>query len=243
MPLHFIVFLGKPSISGIFYFMGLNKDITGQRFGRLIAIERNGKEKQGQQRWRCRCDCGGETTTAGRNLRNGHTVSCGCYALESSIRHGHNRPNKRTAEYTTWHSMIQRCCNEKSKAYQSYGKKGITVCEEWRDFINFYRDMGDRPSLKHSLDRFPDMNGNYEKSNCRWGTTGEQARNKNNNRWIEYDGQRMIAADWSIKTGIRGQTIVKRISQGFHPKDALRDMSISEIRRIKKLIKENKYNV
>ncbi len=93
--------------------------------------------------------------------------------------------------------MKARCLNSKLKNYHLYGGRGITVCNRWRDsFQNFLDDMGIRPSPKHSLDRFPDMNGNYEPGNCRWATKAEQAHNMRSNKWLECSGKIMIVADW-----------------------------------------------
>lgn len=217
--------------------MGTYKNITGQIYGRLTAIKPAGKEAQGQQKWLCVCTCGNEIVATGRNLRNGHTQSCGCLKHEKAFKHGHNTSTK-SVEYVTWDSMIQRCTNPKSRTYQRYGAVGIKVCERWLDFVNFYADMGDRPSSSHSLDRYPDYNGNYEPTNCRWATNKEQARNKKNNIWIEYDGKKLVAADWARITGISFPTIVRRIRLGVPVEDAL---TLKPIKGVKtKLNKEQK---
>jgi hypothetical protein len=92
--------------------------------------------------------------------------------------------------YPIWNGIIARCYNEKSKDYYRYGGRGITMCDEWKDsFLNFYRDMGDRPSNKHSIDRINNKLG-YSKDNCRWATYNEQARNRRDTIFIEHNGER-----------------------------------------------------
>lgn len=84
-------------------------------------------------------------------------------------------------EYRAWSHMKERCSNIKAQEYESYGGRGIKVCERWLKFENFYADMGDRPSNKHSLDRI-DNDGNYEPDNCRWATGIEQVLNRRTNK-------------------------------------------------------------
>ena len=103
--------------------------------------------------------------------------------------------------YPTWYGMVARCQNPKAQSYRNYGGRGITVCERWHKFENFYADMGDRPSNKHSLDRI-DNDGPYSPENCRWATWEEQANNRRNNVWIEFQGERLSAAQWSRRLGV-----------------------------------------
>lgn len=104
--------------------------------------------------------------------------------------------------YPTWYGMVARCQNPKAQSYRNYGGRGITVCDRWLEsFENFYADMGDRPSNKHSLDRI-DNDGPYSPENCRWATWEEQANNRRNNVWIEFQGERLSAAQWSRRLGV-----------------------------------------
>ena len=144
------------------------KDLTKEKFGRLTPTFKVGSYK-GNATWVCLCDCG-ETTKpiSSNNLRSGNTKSCGC----SSTMHGMYD----TKTYKSWANMIQRCTNSKSTWFHRYGGRGVVVCEEWLDFSNFYRDMGDRPTGL-SLDRI-DNDGDYTPSNCKWSTPKEQANNR-----------------------------------------------------------------
>lgn len=91
-----------------------------------------------------------------------------------------------TPEYRSWSSMKNRCCCKTSRVYKSYGAKGVTVCDRWKNsFAAFLEDMGPRPTLDHSLDRYPDNNGNHEPGNCRWATPTEQSRNRRNTALTE----------------------------------------------------------
>jgi hypothetical protein len=116
--------------------------------------------------------------------------------------------------------MIQRCTNPNSEYYADYGGRGITVCEDWLKFENFYRDMGDRPSKDHSIDR-SDNNGNYCKDNCRWRTNKEQQNNRGNNRLLEFNGTTKTVAGWSESVGIKYDTLYSRLRLGWSIEEAL----------------------
>jgi hypothetical protein len=81
-----------------------------------------------------------------------------------------------TRTYAAWANMIQRCTNPRYPGWDHYGGRGITVCDRWKDFVNFFADMGEKPDGL-TLDRI-DVNGNYEPDNCRWATIVEQNSNR-----------------------------------------------------------------
>lgn len=143
------------------------KDITGHRFGRLVALERQGRS------WLCQCDCGKQMIASGANIRKGNTKSCGCLKHEPyHLTHGY----RHTKIYKSWYAMLQRCGNPKNTRYKYYGARGIAVCERWRKFENFLADMGERPPGM-SIDRI-NNDGNYEPDNCRWATQEQQINNR-----------------------------------------------------------------
>ena len=96
-----------------------------------------------------------------------------------------------------------------------YGAKGIKVCDQWQEsFETFLSDMGKRPTMKHSLDRYPDQNGNYEPSNVRWATRTEQSNNKTNNRTIKYtNGETMTVSEVSRLIGVPTSTMHRRVNE------------------------------
>ncbi len=127
-----------------------------------------------------------------------NTISCGCQMRKRDSKHGHNKTTKtRSSEYESWNSMKDRCLNKKSSNYRRYGAVGITVCDRWLDFNNFIKDMGCKPSPKHSIDRFPNNKGNYEPGNCRWATAKEQTRNRENTVHLTYNGLTKPMACWA----------------------------------------------
>lgn len=206
---------------------GRGIDISGQKFGRLQVqgpVERRPYPSGGSMiLWLCSCDCGNHTKVAGGKLKSGHTTSCGC-AVGGKVQHGHGSHRKGISpEYYAWQAMRKRCLNPNDKNYVRYGGRGITVCSAWTtDFPMFFRDMGPRPTTDHTLDRI-DVNGNYEPSNCRWATQGEQQNNRRNNVMIEAFGRRMTRAEWAKETGIDYGVIRHRIATGQSPEDALRE--------------------
>jgi hypothetical protein len=179
-------------------------DLTGKRFGWLLVIKEIGRNKSEKILWLCKCRCGKEKVIDGGSLRNGDTVSCSC---KKSSTH---RKTK-TKEYRIWADMIQRCHNPKCGNYKYYGLRGIKVCDEWRDsFEVFLKDMGKRPSVRHSIDRI-DVNGNYEAVNCRWATREYQDNNKRSSIIVIINNKRITLKEWANKIGVTSTAIAEYI--------------------------------
>lgn len=120
-----------------------------------------------------------------------HSIRKAFFIMTFQLKHGQTANGKISPEHKAWAAIKQRCYNPNASKYKYWGGRGITVCERWlNSFENFLADMGKRPSDKHSLDRFPNKEGNYEPGNCRWATIEQQNENRSNNVIIEYNGEK-----------------------------------------------------
>lgn len=161
------------------------KDMTGARFGNLVALSYHGY-RLGGGAWLCQCDCGQRKAINGASLRLGKSKSCGCTKgkriAAAIVRHGHARNGLVTRGHAIWRGMITRCTNPKRLQWEDYGGRGISVCERWMTFENFLADMGPAPP-GFSIDRYPNKDGNYEPGNCRWADSKTQANNRRKRRF------------------------------------------------------------
>lgn len=192
------------------------KDLTGQRFGKLTVIERC-EHIGNRPAWKCICDCGNIKFVQAKRLTGGIAISCGCNLSESKKTHGLSY----TKIYTKWYSMLERCTTPSQKSYQNYGGRGITVCDEWKNFLNFYQwamETGYKDGL--TLER-KDVNGNYCPENCCWITIQEQSRNKRNNVYLTFNGKTMLKEDWARELGIKSNVIGRRLKRGWTVEEAL----------------------
>lgn len=170
------------------------------------------------------CSCGVVKRTGRSGLLSGCTVSCGCWQLEKVTKHRHSIAGKCTPEFGAYRAMINRCYNEKVESYPHYGGRGIYVCERWLGEGGFERWLaciGPRPSKKHSLDRYPDKNGNYEPGNVRWANPEEQQGNKRTSLLLTYNGKTQHQSAWARELGIGRGVICARLKAGWSVEDAL----------------------
>jgi hypothetical protein len=193
--------------------------LEGQVFNRLTVIERDGKVGN-HIAWKCQCECGTITRVSSQALRNGSTKSCGCLSRELTLKRITKHGKSQLRAYSIWKHMLERCRNPKSTNYRNYGGRGILVDERWEKFENFHADMGDPPTVAHTLDR-RDNNGNYTKSNCRWSTKTEQANNRRNSACIAWKDETRTLTEWARHLGIPRGTIRSRLALGWTIDEAL----------------------
>lgn len=190
--------------------MPVARDLTGRRFHFLVVLRR-AENAYRKVRWLCQCDCGKTCVVVSQKLLESRTKSCGCYRVIAGYRPkthgmgGMGTGKKRLRVYEIWKGMIQRCKNPNEAAYKYYGGRGISVCERWKLFVNFYEDMGDPPPGT-SLDRI-DVNGNYEQGNCRWADINTQNNNKRNTLQISAFGRTQTLSDWGREFGVNRDSL------------------------------------
>lgn len=195
-------------------------DLRGMSFGLLTVIDRAANKICASGKmisvWNCACKCGGSKTASAKDLRSGAVKSCGCYKKERkrrrnvATRERHGMCGSPT--YQSWASAKTRTTDENNRSYPRYGGRGITMCPRWAEsFMEFYRDMGDRPPGM-SLDRI-DNDGPYSRENCRWSTPAEQARNRRSTVLFRIGDREMSLTEWSKVSGIAEPRIWKRINK------------------------------
>jgi len=197
-------------------------DLVGRTFGKWTVISVSDIYKNGQYRWNCKCECGNEGIVFSSNLIRNISTSCGCYGRQiigkKTITHGQAH---KTRIYDIWTGIRKRCTNPNCKAYKDYGGRGIKICGRWQKFENFYEDMKEGYADDLSLDRFPDINGDYSPQNCRWANSKEQNNNKRNSRFIELDGEILTITQWASLSGVHHTTIGARLKSAWPIKKAI----------------------
>lgn len=232
--------------------------MIGKQYGRLTVLSFAGYRHfpcgVRQPLVSCSCECGGTSTPLARNVRTGHARSCGCLHFETprttSRKHGHTANYAASKVYQAHKGMMNRCYHAKTKRYECYGGRGITVCDRWRlgeggnsGFECFLDDMGEPPTVQHSIDR-TDVDGNYEPSNCRWIPMAEQARNRRTNRWLTGFGKTQLMQDWADEYGIgRGLFCVRIVKMGLSVEEAVKSrsqtkLSLEKAREIRRIHEE-----
>lgn len=133
----------------------------------------------------------------------------------TSSKLSHKRP------YSVWRSMMKRCYRPTNDNYESYGGKGIVVCDNWKNFNGFWKDMASGYSDFLTIDRI-DNNKNYEKDNCRWSTPKQQANNRTSSRLFTLDGVTMNVSQWCESLGVDRKVVFARLWRGWEFERALK---------------------
>lgn len=170
------------------------KNLTNKEFGYLTAISvDDSKSNSNHIYWKCKCACGNTRSLQTYQLTSGKVTSCGCMNKKTKKSEIISK-NRRL--YSVYYSMLARCNNPKSISYKSYGAKGIKVCEEWKEYSNFYNwSINNGYDDKLSIDRIDNSKG-YSPSNCRWIPLSEQTKNRTNNVLYTHNGETYIMSEW-----------------------------------------------
>lgn len=201
------------------------RDLTGQRFGRLIALSYEIKISNSGHRnayWTCQCDCGNKKVIPSSSLVSGCSNSCGCFRKEfigdTHRKHGMSD----TRLYHIFGGMVARCYNPNNKDFKNYGGRGITICPEWLNDKTLFFDWAIENGYteKLSIDRKENSRG-YAPDNCRWTTNTEQARNTRQNVFIKIGTETKTLVEWANKFNIDPSTVWHRIKAGWKRVDAV----------------------
>lgn len=190
-------------------------NLTGKRFGSLVALHRIESAKR--TTWLVVCDCGTQKEIRVDAMTRWTTVSCGCVGERQLAEYRNKHGMHLTSTYSSWHSMRSRCESQKCKSYPRYGGDGIKVCDRWKDFAAFLEDMGPAPE-GYSIDRIKGHLG-YEPGNCRWATAAQQARNKRTNINLSWRGETMCLTDWAARLDVNVHTLYARVVRSGWPLD------------------------
>lgn len=186
------------------------EDLTGQRFGRLVALRRDMESTSKLTKWICKCDCGNECSVIANNLKRGHTISCGCFREEVRPKQRFVHGYRHTRIYAVYSKIKERCINPKNPSYPRYGGRGITLCDEWMNdakaFCEWAYEHGYKEDAKYgecTVDRI-DNNKGYSPDNCRIVNEKVQANNRRSNMFIEHNGETKTLQQWAEHFGITG---------------------------------------
>ena len=218
------------------------KDIRGKKFGRLTVVEYAGIDKRGNATWKCACDCGKECLAIATNIIRGVKQSCGCLRGENALKHGGARKGSHEDLYGIWKGIVARTTQPTSIDFTEYGGVGISISKEWLEYEAFKADMGERPTLQHSIDRIKNELG-YSKENCRWATKKEQARNRTNTRFLEYKGIRKPIVQWEDELGLTRDVLVRRLKSGMTPEQAIEKPPTKKPRRLRQGLEEEEWTI
>lgn len=221
------------------------KDITGQRFGRLMVVEPTTERRRRSIIWRCRCDCGTEKLAQSSSLLNEGTASCGCIKREQTSKQGYENRiypvgfDSHSRLYTIWKNMHDRCTNPAHIAYERY--KGLTIYGGWDTYGPFVEwALANGYTNELTIDRRDNWRG-YHPDNCRWVTMKVQNRNRKNNQYLTAFGERKLLVEWAEdpRSHASAKCIARRVKNGRSPEQAIA-MTEGDVRRLASKLREAK---
>lgn len=198
--------------------------LTGCRFGRWLVIEQAEKDRSGEIRYLCKCDCGNERVIRRTSLTTGNSKSCGCFSRDVATRRNTKHGGANSRLYRIWAGIIQRCCNDRKRyEWEKYGGRGIRVCDEWKQYEAFKSwAINNGYSDDLSIDRI-DPNGNYCPENCRWATSYQQANNKRTSKFITYNGKTATVREFADEYKIPYSCLYTRLRNGWSVEKSLNE--------------------
>lgn len=196
--------------------------MIGRRFSQWMVIG-EAPRQFASRRWRCRCACGTEADVVEYRLVHGQSTRCvGCRNRKNGVLNtSRTEVSRDDPTWRVWRGMWRRCVEKTREDYTRYGALGVRVAERWADYKAFLADIGPRPSLRHTLDRFPVHDGNYEPGNCRWATWREQEQNRGNNIELTLDGETLCVSEWARRRGLTHSALRSRLANGWSLRKAL----------------------
>lgn len=203
-------------------------DLTGNKYGRLTVVGLSPKKSGRKSFWVCKCLCGNEHLVRSDSLKSGNVQSCGCLKKEQdkdNLTKNHRHKESHTHLHNTWLRMKARVSNRNNKRYERYGGRGITMCDDWFNSYESFRDWAKANGYNENftIERV-DVNGNYEPNNCTWIPFAEQANNRTTTIWVEWEGRKQNIAQWAKELGFNRGTLYDRYHRGDRPPYLFREL-------------------
>lgn len=192
-------------------------DLTGKKCGRLTVIRRCPiNTKQNKPQWECLCECGNTVIVSASSLRSGNTKSCGCYKRDIDRLVNTTHGESKTKLYHIWSSIKDRCYNVHAKSYKDYGERGITMCDEWLNSYESFRDWAIEHGYEDglSIERV-DVNSNYCPANCTWIPLSKQCDNKRTTIYITIGDETKPLKKWCDTYDVKYSTALYRYHKGY----------------------------
>ncbi len=191
-------------------------DLTGVRFGSLTVKRKLKINSHREMEWLCLCDCGNEYVSTSNRLTSGKTTSCHSCAMKKISKSNKKHGCEPRQLYRAYVNMKTRCYNKNYFLYHRYGGRGITVCDEWKNSFESFREwaLNNGWSKELTIDRI-DNDGCYCPENCKWSSIQSQANNRSTNRYLEYNGEKDTVANWSRRLNVPYYVLQHRLYKGL----------------------------